>query len=202
MEGRAQVRTGRFRRDPVAGRTVWVITASRHGSAREVGAAIARKLNERGQRARTLDAADATVAPPAGDPVVLGSAVYMGRWMKPARELARRLAAEEGERPVWLFSVGPLGQPPEPPEPVPAEALGELGGDRARGYRVFSGRLDRTQLSRRERLIVNAVRAPDGDYRDWDAVAGWAAGVSAELHVPIAGAAPRDLRLAAAGHAG
>jgi menaquinone-dependent protoporphyrinogen oxidase len=48
------------------------------------------------------------------DTVVLGSAVYMGHWLAPARDLAERLAREAAGRPVWLFSSGPLGDPPKP----------------------------------------------------------------------------------------
>ena len=44
----------------------------------------------------------------------LGSAVYMGRWMKPGRELAQRQAAALAARPVWLFSSGPVGEPAKP----------------------------------------------------------------------------------------
>jgi len=46
--------------------------------------------------------------------VVLGSAVYLGQWMKPARELAERSAGAIASRPVWLFSSGPIGEPAKP----------------------------------------------------------------------------------------
>lgn len=45
------------------------------------------------------------------DEVVLGSAVYAGRWLEPATELAHRIPAELPGRPVWLFTSGPVGQP-------------------------------------------------------------------------------------------
>jgi menaquinone-dependent protoporphyrinogen oxidase len=172
--------TGRFRRAD-GGAPVWVITASRHGSAEAVGAEIARGISDAGMAARAVRADDVDDLPAEGIPVVLGSAVYMGRWLKPARTIAARLRDERNPRPLWLFSVGPLGEPPEPPEPIGAEALADLGGERAREHRVFSGRLDRSRLSRRERLIVNAVKAPDGDYRDWDAIDAWASGIGEEL---------------------
>jgi menaquinone-dependent protoporphyrinogen oxidase len=49
------------------------------------------------------------------DAVVLGSAVYLGNWMKPAKEFAVREAAALAAVPVWLFSSGPIGSPPEDP---------------------------------------------------------------------------------------
>ena len=51
----------------------------------------------------------------------------------------------------------------------------------ARGYVtgvVFFGALDRSKLSFGERMIVKAVRAPDGDYRNWDDVGAWADGIA------------------------
>ncbi|MEV7629521.1 hypothetical protein [Actinoplanes sp. NPDC089786] len=46
-------------------------------------------------------------------------AVYLGRWLDDARKLAERIAAQP-PRPVWLFSGGPIGDPPKPAE-EPAE---------------------------------------------------------------------------------
>jgi menaquinone-dependent protoporphyrinogen oxidase len=40
--------------------------------------------------------------------------VYLGPWLKPARELAERQAAALANRPVWLFSSGPVGEPAKP----------------------------------------------------------------------------------------
>lgn len=48
------------------------------------------------------------------DAVVLGSAVYVGRWLEPARELVDAHAEELAARPTWLFSSGPIGDPPKP----------------------------------------------------------------------------------------
>ena len=44
------------------------------------------------------------------DAVVLGSAVYGGRWRRDARRLLRRLPRSLGRRPLWLFSSGPVGE--------------------------------------------------------------------------------------------
>lgn len=158
---------------------VKVITASRHDSTHEVGAAIAARLTALDHRAEALPVAEA--AELGSGPIVLGSAVYMGRWLKPARKLAARLAAESREAPLWLFSVGPIGEPPKPEVP-PVEALvgAELAGA-ARGYRLFPGRLERESLGRLERIAVDAQKAPDGDFRDWEAVESWVGKIAAAL---------------------
>ena len=43
--------------------------------------------------------------------MVLGSAVYAGRWLEPAREYAATHAGGLRTRPTWLFSSGPIGEP-------------------------------------------------------------------------------------------
>ena len=45
------------------------------------------------------------------DAMVLGSAVYTGHWLEPAKELVRRSGDGFAGRPVWLFSSGPVGDP-------------------------------------------------------------------------------------------
>jgi len=50
------------------------------------------------------------------DAVVLGSGVYAGHWLQSAQELAERHAEALSERPTWLFSAGPLGDPPKTEE--------------------------------------------------------------------------------------
>ena len=53
---------------------------------------------------------------------------------------------------------------------------------RAREHRVFSGRIDLRRLSLTERAVVNAVRAPHGDFREWMDIRDWAADIAVALH--------------------
>jgi menaquinone-dependent protoporphyrinogen oxidase len=77
-------------------------------------------------------------------------------------------------RPVWLFSSGPIGDPPKPEED-PVDVAEILEATKARGHRVFSGKLVRKQLSFPDRAIAAALRVPEGDFRDWDEIRTWAA---------------------------
>jgi menaquinone-dependent protoporphyrinogen oxidase len=114
------------------------------------------------------------------DAVILGSGVYAGHWLKPAKELIERSSAELSSRPVWLFSSGPIGDPPKPQEdPVDGVALVEA--TKARGHRVFAGRLEKKRLSFGEKAIVVAFRATEGDFRDWDEIGGWADEIATSL---------------------
>ena len=46
---------------------------------------------------------------------------------------------------------------------------------------MFAGKLVRKQLSFPERAIVSALRVPDGDFRDWSEITGWAVGIATAL---------------------
>jgi menaquinone-dependent protoporphyrinogen oxidase len=158
---------------------VLVSAATRHGSAGEVAAEIARVLAAEG-----LDvdvAAPETVTDVTRyDAVVIGSAVYYGRWLPTALDLIRRSQPALPALPVWLFSVGPIGaRPPASGEMAFVDEL--VGRTKARGHRTFPGRLDRARLGRIERLIVTVMKAPSGDFRDWPAVRGWAHAIAADL---------------------
>ena len=49
---------------------------------------------------------------------------------------------------------------------------------KAREHRVFAGKLVRKQLNFPDRAIAAALRVPEGDFRDWEEVKGWAAGIA------------------------
>jgi menaquinone-dependent protoporphyrinogen oxidase len=169
----------------VASPRILVVVASRHGATAEIADALARSLAESpAGRAAGLTAVAVPAAqlpnPGPFDGVLLGSAVYAGRWLDPAREYAAHYAALLRARPVWLFSSGPIGEPPFPPdEPHDAAPLAAITG--AREHRVFPGRLDKSRLGFGERAMVTAMRAPLGDFRDWDEIAAWAARIAAAV---------------------
>jgi len=107
------------------------------------------------------------------DAVLLGSAVYVDRWLPAARHFARNNAKTLMKRAVWLFASGPVGEPPgaltESPETAElAEAVG------AQGYRTFAGRLRIADLAADERAGIRGAHVADGDYRDWHEIRAWA----------------------------
>ncbi|HEX2843688.1 MAG TPA: protoporphyrinogen oxidase, partial [Candidatus Limnocylindria bacterium] len=73
-----------------------------------------------------------------------------------------------------------IGEPLAPTEePVDGVKLGAALA--ARDHRVFPGRINPSDLSWVERTITRMVKAPDGDFRDWDAVREWATTIASEL---------------------
>ena len=159
---------------------VLVATASKHGATREIAEAIGRTLDAQGVSATVMDAG--AVESLAGyDAFVIGSAVYVGHWLKDARDLVERHADVLAGHPTWLFSSGPLGAPPklEASHAVDVTAIVAISG--AREHRVFAGKVDKHALGFGERAVMIAVRAADGDFRDWDEIEEWAREIAAAV---------------------
>ena len=168
---------------------VLVSAASRHESTTEIAGAIGAVLRGSGHDVDVLAPADVT-AVERYDAVVLGSAIYAGRWLDPATTFIDRNREALAHRPVWLFSSGPIGDPPLPSNQE-ARVLA-IGRDIApREHRIFSGRLERTRLGFLERTITSALKAPDGDYRPWEEIRQWATKIAASLAAePFTATAP------------
>jgi menaquinone-dependent protoporphyrinogen oxidase len=151
---------------------ILVTTASKHGSTHEIGDAIAAVLESMEIEALVKDV-DQVATVEDVDGVIVGSGVYAGHWLASATAFVDRFQVELQRRPVWLFSSGPLGDPARPAED-PAEVPTAMASSGALGHRLFAGRLEKTDLGFGERAIVNVVRAPYGDFRDWPEIRGWA----------------------------
>jgi len=159
---------------------ILVAVASRHGSTREIGDAVAEVLRDSGFGVDVADPDDVESIDPY-QAVMLGSSVYVGRWAASARALVDRCASGLTRRPVWLFSSGPVGTPLAP-ESDPEEIAGILARIRARGHRTFPGRLDTGCLGLAERAAVALLQAEQGDFRVWPDVEDWASAIAADLH--------------------
>lgn len=159
---------------------VLVVVASKHGSTRDIAEAIGEDLRGEGHVVDVFEAGNAP-DPEAYDAAVVGSAIYVGRWMGEAQQYVERYAETLRTLPVWLFSSGPLGEdyPEGMGRPENLEALITLTG--ARDHEVFVGRLDKSDLGIGERLITKAVKAPEGDFRDWEAIGAWAREIAVGL---------------------
>ena len=114
--------------------------------------------------------------------VVLGSAVYIGRWRKEAVNFLKTNEQALAQRPVWIFNSGPLG------EGDAAEQSGDLGFPKGlrpiagrikvRDIAVFFGAVELAKLNPLERWMFKNVKSPIGDFRDWDAITAWATGIA------------------------
>ena len=164
--------------------TILVAYATKYGATAEIADRIGQVLRDAGLRTDVLPVDRVGDLTPY-KAVVLGSAVYIGQWRK---EAAKFLAANEktlAERPVWLFSSGPTGKGdpaelmkgwrfPEAQRPI-ADRI------RPRDIAVFHGMLNMKKVSLVERLVIKAIKAPVGDFRDWDAITSWAKAIADAL---------------------
>jgi menaquinone-dependent protoporphyrinogen oxidase len=158
---------------------VLVSAASRHGATVEVAATIWAALRAAGHDPFVLTP-DEVQRVDGYDAAVIGSGVYVGKWLEPAKDLLARHKVALSGMPVWLFSSGPLGDPPKPDEdPVDAAPLVALVG--AREHRVFPGMVDKRRLGFGEKALMAAVHAPEGDYRPWEEIEAWAGEIAATL---------------------
>lgn len=117
--------------------------------------------------------------------IVLGSAVYIGKWRKDASAFLKANEAALAEKQVWLFSSGPTGKGtpddllkgwrfPKALQPV-AERI------RPRDMVIFHGDVNSEKLSGVEKWMIKNVKAPSGDFRDWGAITSWAESIADDL---------------------
>jgi menaquinone-dependent protoporphyrinogen oxidase len=153
--------------------TVLVAYATKRGSTREVAADVARVIRQSGaeveispaRNVKTLDRYQA---------VVLGGALYMGRWHKDARKMLKRHRAELASLPLAVFALGPKEITPEAIEKAGAElarALAEVPEAHPFSTAIFGGVIDP------KRLHFPFSRMQAGDARDWNAIQDWASEV-------------------------
>jgi menaquinone-dependent protoporphyrinogen oxidase len=162
---------------------VLITTASRHGAATEVASVVGAILSDLGFDIDTVSP-EAVQSIADYDAVVLGSGVYAGHWLAAAKSFVTRFEEPLRARPVFLFSCGPLGDPPKP-EAEPEDAIEIACLTQAVSHRVFPGRLQRSALPFAEKVVVAAVRAPDGDFRPWDDIADWAREIGRQLDIAL-----------------
>jgi menaquinone-dependent protoporphyrinogen oxidase len=106
------------------------------------------------------------------DAVIVGGALYMGRWHRDARRFIKRHAKVLQNLPVWLFSSGPLDDSAMrnelPPVAQVARLMNWIG---ARGHKTFGGRL----LPDAKGFVASMIaKHRSGDWRDPRLVRAWA----------------------------
>jgi menaquinone-dependent protoporphyrinogen oxidase len=164
---------------------VLVAYGTKHGATAAIAEAIAETLRDAGlevdvQRAHRVRSIGSYRA------VVLGSAVYAGRWRRDALRLLRRSGLRA--RDVWLFSSGPVGESKGDPEqfermtrpPRVQQIAADIG---AREHVVFGGMVAEDAGFIRKKM---ARRIPPElhDLRDWDAIETWSRAIAATLTQP------------------
>jgi menaquinone-dependent protoporphyrinogen oxidase len=154
-----------------------VTYASKHGSTQEVLERIASRLKQLGVPAelRPMNQVDGLDG---YDGVVIGSAIYIVRWMKQATDFVERVRPALAGCRVWLFSSGPLGDEAGLEPPQIAELRTSLS---VIEHRLFAGALHKERLSLAERALVKGVTAPYGDFRPWSEIDSWTGSIATSI---------------------
>jgi menaquinone-dependent protoporphyrinogen oxidase len=164
---------------------ILIAVASRHGSTRAIAEVIAHELRESGHAVELRNMGEVSDVQRC-DAAIIGSAIYMGKWLPEARRFVEKNGEKLSGMPVWLFSSGPLGRDDPLPRADPADLQALVRATQARGHTIFVGALDKSKLGVGERLVTKMVKAPEGDFRDWEAIRGWAREIASALPAPAA----------------
>jgi menaquinone-dependent protoporphyrinogen oxidase len=113
------------------------------------------------------------------DGVVIGGSLYASRWHEDARRFVREHSLALEQRPVWLFSSGPL-DPRAAEEDLPPVHDVERAMEhvRARGHRTFGGRLEPDPKGF---VAKRVARERAGDWRDPEAAREWGLAIAEAL---------------------
>lgn len=162
---------------------ILVTYGSKRGSTAEIAEKIGETLRQKGLQVDVLDAGTVNDLTPYSK-IILGSSVYIGLWHKKAVVFLKKNIEALEKIPVWLFICGPTG-PGNPIEQMdgclyPKSLQPIIERIHPRSITCFGGKLVLKTLNPFEKWIINNVKAPEGDFRDWQAVASWADAIKAE----------------------
>ena len=150
---------------------VLVAYGSKMGGTRGLAEMLGADLTDLGHEVDVRPAKEVADVGPYEAAIVGGALYYFISWHKDARAFVKRHYKALQQKPVWLFSSGPLDESATekdiPPIKSVRKAIDQIG---ARGHVTFGGRLKEKQGS-----------LPVGDWRDSDHVRSWAEEVSTEL---------------------
>jgi menaquinone-dependent protoporphyrinogen oxidase len=164
---------------------VLVAYASKYGSTGGVADAIGKELCKRGA------AVDVCMLKNIGDlnpyrGVVVGSAIYRGKWLPEAVDFVERNRGVLRQVPVAYFLV--CITMCEPTEENRRKVLAYLDPvlkavPQVQPLKIgaFAGALDYSNLSWPIKVIMKLKGAPEGDFRNWDVLRAWATGLH-EIH--------------------
>lgn len=155
---------------------VLVTYATRTGTTQEVAVAIGEELETKGAKVDVKNAKEVEDLT-AYRAVILGSAIRAGNLMPEAIEFVKANQEKLSQIPVAYFVVcATLREDTEENRQAVAaylDPLREIIEPVEEG--LFAGAIDRSKLSFPMRLVLKAMKAEEGDWRDWEAIRAWAA---------------------------
>jgi menaquinone-dependent protoporphyrinogen oxidase len=158
---------------------VLVAYGTKNGSTAGIADMIVATLRADGLTAEACPAADVRSVEEY-DAVVLGGALYAGRWHRDSRTFARHYADALQSRPVWLFSSGPLDNSADKRELRPVSQVVKIATRvGAVEHVTFGGRLTKDAAGFMAKAIVRAGKG--GDFRNPERIAAWSHTIATHL---------------------
>ncbi len=165
--------------------TILVTFATKTGCTRGVADKIGEVLRDAGADVRVVSAAEAP-DPGGYDAVVVGSGVRAGHWHRQATRLVEAHAETLAGRPLALFTVClTMAGGPDKADEVRAYTapMLEKTGLTPVSHGLFAGWFEPDRFGLVGRTILKKMKAPEGDHRDWEAIAAWARDTAPALGV-------------------
>jgi menaquinone-dependent protoporphyrinogen oxidase len=166
--------------------TVLIAYATKHDSTHQVAEFLATILRQSGLVVDVRAAADVEdVMPYEG--VVLGGALYMGRWHRDARRMLREHRAGLHDRPLFVFAMGPVALDEESVASARRQlehALSRVPDVHPADVAIFGGVVHPDELG----FPLN--RMAESDARDPAAITAWAGEIARTLTARELPAAP------------
>ncbi len=160
---------------------VLVLYASKYGSTKEMAERIGQTFIESGMTTTIKNIKEAE-SPEEYDVIIIGSAVYVGKWRGEASKYLKKYQEILARKKVWFFSSGPtgVGDPQELTEgwKFPAGLADVTKRINPVDIALFHGAVDIKKLGFLMKWMVKKVKAPIGDFRKWDQVDIWAANIA------------------------
>ncbi len=161
---------------------ILVAYATKHESTHEVADAIAAHLGIRGANVEIHPASEVKTLEPYGA-VILGGALYAGRWHRAARQFIGRHHDALAQLPFAVFAMGPITLEPREVQSSRRQldrALAKEPDLVPVSVRIFGGVVDPAKL----RFPFTHMDAADA--RDWTAIDEWADELLQRLATPAA----------------
>ncbi len=115
--------------------------------------------------------------------VVVGSAIRAGHWLADASDFVKTHREALAARKTAFFTLCMTLQQDTPANRE--KVAGYLKPVRAvldpDWIEFFAGKMEYRRLAFGPRLIVKAMKVPEGDFRDWNAIGSWAGRLAKEM---------------------
>ncbi|MBP1640794.1 MAG: Flavodoxin-like protein [Bacteroidetes bacterium] len=164
---------------------ILIAYASKHGATEEIAERIGLILSQHSLLVDVLPINEVTSLA-SYQVIIVGSAVYFGQWRRHAARFLRKNRNELIKKKVWLFSSGPTGKG-NPVEIMkgwkyPPTLQLVISTIKPLDIVLFHGQLNIEKMNMFERFIINKIKTPVGDFREWDVIENWANHIAEQIN--------------------